>query len=47
MTESPVDLIRKPQLEVFSGLSSGIADHHASPITYANPNLATQSMKAA
>lgn len=47
MTESPTDLIRKPQLEVFGGATSGIVDHHASPITYPNPNLVTLSMKAA
>lgn len=47
MTESPTELIRKPQLEVFGGQTSGIADHHTSPITYKRPNSATLSMKVA
>lgn len=43
MTESPTELIRKPQLEVYSSLLSGIGDHHTSPITYANVDSAASS----
>lgn len=47
MTESPTELIRKPQLEVYSSLPSGIGEHHTSPITYAYVNSAALSSIAA